>query len=1146
MTQTNGTVPSPTFAHTVISASAGSGKTYQLSTRAIALLIAGAPVDSVLATTFSRKAAGEIRDRILGRIARAAVSPDEFEALAKAMSETQGTPATNLTAVHRLLARLLDSILLLRVGTIDSMFAQIVSRSSAGVLRAKAPADAHELEGIAHDAVVRMFRDALQHPTDATELFEAVKGILAGRLSRSIVPAIATELKDLLPIYRSAAESAWQWPSDAAFPTRVDIDSVRERIEAAIGQMHGSSDRRVAGVAQKTHDHYTKKMEQSLRRAAADPADFVNWRSLSGSTLLKNVAAATQNSPARYFSAVLPDALTQPLGELDAMMKCALERIYIERTRSTRILLERYDAAYRSVLRERGLTTFDSVARDAEAVVADWIASNASASGKAKQPNPFGATTHLLLDEFQDTSLLQWDALRPLATTLVCQPPSVGNGAGAMGASFFCVGDVKQSIYGWRGGEPSLLRELKHRFADGEDFSRHFERRTLATTYRSHRAIVECVNALFTDIASNPAVVQFDRVAAATSWRKSFAPHESAQHLRALPEGEVRLTLTRTLKGGAAIQNELIKAIIASARKLVDARAGRIAVIVASNAFVGRIVQALREAGLDAAGRGGGSLEDSTAANAVLDALRFAHASQDLPALFNVVSSPLGALLRLPITLLPTRARSHAREEASIALCREILEAGVARWIDTVRVRLDAQDLLSQRDRLRLTQLAALVEQLEASTGPRGARSLGELAFAASTSRVNDESVAGSQAAIEVVNFHQSKGLEWDAVIVSELSGKLSRPNTIGVERGSTGRPSRVLRGLPESLKLGPAYDSVMEETRRANFEERLSMLYVGATRAKSYLEFVMARPVGAPKSKTVDGLYYKALASVVYSALAPDLDASTTECVTRSLFGKPLASGSSFIERAASDAALAPTVLRVVCPPSRGGRTRKATAAYALTEQDDPAEDRGPEYMRAGFDARHRGVVAHEVLGSIEWLRESSSFALEVDARAQITERLGRILPERDSNWLETEIASVETLVAGWTELRTFLAIPAAIEGSTSVALRERAFVHVGRGSALGALRTGSIDRLVLHGKLGAWTSAEVIDYKTDRISAEEVVAQGEHHRLQLEAYRDIVEQQYPSVRGAVRLTLIFLHPRVIHSLPAAALKGATSPAHG
>ena len=75
----------PPFPHVVIRASAGTGKTYQLAVRFIGLLAAGVRPDEILATTFTRKAAGEILDRVLFWLAKAASDKNERQKLAGAI-----------------------------------------------------------------------------------------------------------------------------------------------------------------------------------------------------------------------------------------------------------------------------------------------------------------------------------------------------------------------------------------------------------------------------------------------------------------------------------------------------------------------------------------------------------------------------------------------------------------------------------------------------------------------------------------------------------------------------------------------------------------------------------------------------------------------------------------------------------------------------------------------------------------------------------------------------------------------------------------------------------------------------------------------------------------------------------------------------
>src|SRR5687767_2259614 len=111
------------FEPVVIRASAGTGKTYQLAVRFIGLLAAGARPDEILATTFTRKAAGEILDRVLSRLAHAAADDNERAKLAKAIGEK----ALSGDKCRELLVATVRRLHALRVGTLDSYFLQIAT-----------------------------------------------------------------------------------------------------------------------------------------------------------------------------------------------------------------------------------------------------------------------------------------------------------------------------------------------------------------------------------------------------------------------------------------------------------------------------------------------------------------------------------------------------------------------------------------------------------------------------------------------------------------------------------------------------------------------------------------------------------------------------------------------------------------------------------------------------------------------------------------------------------------------------------------------------------------------------------------------------------------------------------------------------------
>src|SRR5438105_4217005 len=100
--------------HQLIRASAGSGKTHQLTNRYLRLLARGAEPDTILATTFTRKAAGEILRRVLARLATAAGSLHEAQKLAKQL-EAEAVP--DFITLLRPMVRSLHRV---RIGTLDS------------------------------------------------------------------------------------------------------------------------------------------------------------------------------------------------------------------------------------------------------------------------------------------------------------------------------------------------------------------------------------------------------------------------------------------------------------------------------------------------------------------------------------------------------------------------------------------------------------------------------------------------------------------------------------------------------------------------------------------------------------------------------------------------------------------------------------------------------------------------------------------------------------------------------------------------------------------------------------------------------------------------------------------------------------------
>src|SRR5690606_30970301 len=175
-------------------------------------------------------------------------------------------------------------------------------------------------------------------------------------------------------------------------------------------------------------------------------------------------------------------------------------------------LLQLFDSCYRRVKREHKVLTFsDLTVALAQADLAgqlDEICFRIDARLR-----------HVLLDEMQDTSIQQWNALRPIVDETVSYAPDE--------RSFFCVGDIKQSIYGWRNACPEILSRLDYLLHRPGGAVLHKE--TLATSYRSSQQVIDVVNKIFTDLGSNPTLLRYPH--AARRWDAEFEQHETRRDL---------------------------------------------------------------------------------------------------------------------------------------------------------------------------------------------------------------------------------------------------------------------------------------------------------------------------------------------------------------------------------------------------------------------------------------------------------------------------------------------------------------------------------------------------------------------------------------------------------------------------------------
>ncbi len=693
---------------------------------------------------------------------------------------------------------------------------------------------------------------------------------------------------------------------------------------------------------------------------------------------------------------------------------------------------------------------------------------------------------HLLLDEFQDTSRPQWRALEPLAKEIVSD--------GLSERTIFCVGDVKQSIYVWRGAAPELLPALPT-LLGGSAGAELIAVTKLAESRRSAPPIIETVNRVFGNLESNPALSGYDE--AVRAWTSGYQTHTT---VRTFEAGYVELrTVPRLQKGPKPDRNGRFRQAADVVAELYRADPHRtVGVLLRKNESVGRLLYELGPArlGIPASGRGGGSLTDAAAVNAVLDLLRLADHPDDTAAAFHVQRSPLGSVVGLP----PAPALSiDARRAVSRRLRQTLLDSGYAstlqEWISGIVEHVD------RREVQRLRQLLELAERFDEAPSLRP----GDFVRQATEVAVDD--LASSS--VRVMSMHQSKGLEFDVVVLPELDWSLGRTQNelVAVERREpAGEVTRIVRWPAKDVRTAlPALDPIVEQHGSRLLRDELSLLYVALTRARRGLFMFIDEPAGEGKAtRRADDLLRESLGGsggteVVYQAgdrAALDL------------------------ARSAATSLEPPVPTR---PPRRALRPTRSTArlATAAPSASHVRPSLGSALECADRTAFDRGTAIHRLFEQVQWIEEF------VPDEASLVQLARAAAPAPRCGLAHDQVRNFLRMLAN-PIVRASLARPEGRDGSTAIVWRERPYARL----TSGLLEQGTIDRLVIESFLGRPIRAHLIDFKTDEVAAEAVPRRAELYRHQLEAYRDAAAEQLGLDAAKIAPTLLFVTPAVAITL--------------
>ncbi len=1061
-----------TFKNLALSASAGTGKTWALTHRYLALLAAGVAPDRISALTFSRKAAGEIFDAIVERLCLAAEDERQRSLTVASLTDQMETVTAPMSSDEylRLLRRLLEQIHRLRIGTLDSF---ILGVARMFPFELGLPPDLRPLDSDGGEAIAirkallarlcapRWKRQDDTGSSTGAELLEAFRQAMFGQESKKLSDRLEELIQLHHRLFRESRSFSWGdperiWPTGRWWELR-DLSALKTAADPAYqaelaDRFSGGSRAVDAG----------RHLVRIAATGAAHGPESPYPKGLSDRILpplIEHTKAGTQPFFTWYKKDYdVPVDLWPPLAAaISNLVAVEVERVS-QRTAGLHDILQRYDVILREAQRREGRLAFDefalrlgepgsrpsSVSDTADRIYIDYRLD--------------GRIDHWLLDEFQDTSDAQWEAIANLIDEVV---QNAGDSR-----SFFYVGDIKQSIYGWRGGNHRLFGEVAAH--DGIERAK-----PLIECHRSLPAVIDAVNSIFhnlpdwvpqagADKGPHPAAVE----AFMAEWNRHISARRNAgtgfagllQYEETPPDTAKAASEVDEKEGRSEF--EAVARILSEVQPLQ--RGLTTAVLTRDNNQGRECANVLRRRlpGMPVVHEGTGGILDNPLVALLLAMLRSAAHPDDKLARRHLQMSPLSRLAT-------SRGITDWLADFSTASLQLIHAIGFAGTLRHWGAELSTAGALKPDDHFsqqRFDELLAAAATFDAT----GSRDVDAFAEHVRACMVKTESTAGT---IRVMTIHQSKGLGFDIVIVPFSRNAKSFTDMRGIDLLMEAQPPDggwVLQPLPVEIRnfIGGAPDRAMEQERVENNFSQLCVLYVALTRAKQGLYMLIPEP---PKSgKAVRE------ADLLSERLAPENAATEEMCGLKLLaqFGNPV-----WHEAYAPD--------KKETAVSREGQPQIAPLPLQFTREiprHEPSKERAADAAFPAhlvFDSemaavRQFGSAIHRLFEGIEWLHDCDIEQLISQWRAGSAEP--ELLLDDVEKQFRQSIAS--------DDVRHMLQGP---DSATTIVWREAPFSIIRETDGQGELMSGRFDRVVIEqDSTGKPVRATIVDYKSNRVENE------------------------------------------------------------
>lgn len=489
-----------------IMASAGTGKTFSLAMRYISLLHAGVAPGRILASTFTKKAAGEIYDKIAEELICLASSEKKAAELVKNFPVLANGRFDSARA-GGILGRLLKSKDRLQISTLDSFFVNIIRAFPLecgifGELSIMEESDSRSRV----NTLLSLLKELRQE--DRKEIMETVKEASFGENKKYLYGTVKELVFDLYDKFLICPDAKY-WCSEklrelipgSYFSNKEKLQKIADTYPGHLENF--LSDHKKNKNTENLYEIFTGILADALKaedNPKADKKTLAIWEKFSAVYPTFPITEPGMDSITISYNKekyLLQGKFYQHTVILMRQILFCNIRSLIKRNEALWRILDLFNRKYALLVRSAGKIAFSDIPyllrpdeNNAETGLALPFSDRAGIEERLDEK-----TDHYLIDEFQDTSDSQWNAISRLAEEAITDSDG--------GRSFFYVGDIKQSIYQWRYGNPGLFDMILKKFPESTYGERGIRKNTLIKSYRSSNEVLNMVNVVF----MNPAAV---------------------------------------------------------------------------------------------------------------------------------------------------------------------------------------------------------------------------------------------------------------------------------------------------------------------------------------------------------------------------------------------------------------------------------------------------------------------------------------------------------------------------------------------------------------------------------------------------------------------------------------------------------------